>query len=334
MNHWNISEAATRLHQDALVWDMIFIYEPEWENDVRLFSRWLESGFNFVSCHPAGDNQNIAEGIKRVARARNQILNESSGNFVLVETVKDIFKAKAEGKLAVTLQLEGFRCLERDLNLIETYYKLGVRLCHPIFNLLNSVGGGCADRIDVGLSKFGVRVIEEMNRVGMIVDGAHAGYKATLDMIEVSSHPVVLSHNGCYSLRPHFRNMRDEQIRACAAKGGVIGISGAGYYLGGEPTPELMFKHIDHIVQMLGSSEHVGLGLDHLAQTAYLERFIDERPEEWPGLNEGLWEPMSFFRPEQTPKLTELMLTNGYPEQAIRNILGENFLRVCQQVWK
>jgi membrane dipeptidase len=330
---WNVSPAAAHLHQDALVWDMIFVYDFEWNNDVSIFSRWHDSGFNFISCHPAGDNHNVGEAIKLLARARTDVLNDTSGRFVLVETVEDIFKAKAEGKLAVTWQLEGFRCLERDLNLIETYYKLGVRLCHPIFNLVNSIGGGCADREDVGLTKFGIKVVKEMNRVGMMVDGAHASYKTTLDMIEVSNQPIVLSHLGCYSLRKHFRNVRDDQICACAAKGGVIGITSGGFYLGGDPTPELLFKHIDHVVQLVGD-DYVGLGLDHIAKGHLLGDYIRANPEEWPGIDEGLWEPMSFFAPEDAPKLTELMLKNGYSEGTVRKILGENFLRVAKQVWK
>jgi hypothetical protein len=140
---------------------------------------------------PAGDNHNIGEAMRRIGRLRSHIRNDKTGKLILAESVDDILRAKAEGKLAVGIHLEGFRCLERDLNLIEIYYQLGVRFCHPIFNLVNSIGGGCADRIDIGLTNFGLKVIREMNRVGMLVDGAHAGYRTTLDMMEHSEAPVV-----------------------------------------------------------------------------------------------------------------------------------------------
>lgn len=99
---------------------------------------------------------------------------------------------------------------------------------HPIFNLVNSIGGGSADRIDIGLTRFGIKVVHEMNRVGMLVDAAHAGYRTTLEMMEVSRAPVIFSHLGRYSVREHFRNVRDNQIQACAAGGSVIGITSAG----------------------------------------------------------------------------------------------------------
>ncbi len=328
-----VSPEAATLHEDALVWDMVFVYEPDMDNDYRLFPRWLDSGVNFVSVHPAGDRHNIGEAMQRIARFRQHILRDESNRYVLVESVDDILQAKKDGKLAVGMHLEGFRCLERDLNMIEVYYKLGVRFVHPIFNLVNSIGGGSADRIDIGLTKFGIKVIQEMNRVGMLVDGAHAGYKTTLEMMEVSEAPVIFSHLGCYSVRKHYRNVRDDQIQACAKNGGVIGITSAGFYLGESVTTERYFTHLDYVAQMVGP-EHVGIGLDSMSKPEILMDYIKARPDEWPGLEDGLWEPMAFFEPEQIPELTELMLKRGYSEENVRGVLGENWMRVCKRVWK
>lgn len=330
---WNIAPEAAALHQDALVWDMVFVYEPEMDNDYRLFPRWAESGVNFVSVHPAGDRHNIGEAMRRIARLRRHILRDGADRYVLVESVDDILRARQQDKLAVGIHLEGFRCLERDLDLIEVYYRLGVRFVHPIFNLVNSIGGGSADRIDIGLTRFGIKVIEEMNRVGMLVDGAHAGYRTTLEMMEVSRAPVIFSHLGCYSVHPHFRNVRDDQIAACARSGGVIGITSAGFYLGKSTSTERYFTHVDHVAQLVGP-EHVGIGTDSMARPEHLLAYIKARPDEWPGLDQGMWEPMAFFQPEQLPGLTELMLKRGYSEPQVRGVLGENWLRVCRQVWR
>ena len=328
-----ISPRAAALHNEALVWDMVFVWEPDHGNDSRLFPRWRAAGVDFVSVHPAGDRHNIGEAMQRIARCRRQILSRPD-RYVLVNTVDDILAAKRDRKLAVGLHLEGFRCLERDLSLIETYYKLGVRFVHPIFNLVNSIGGGSADRIDIGLTQFGIRVIREMNRVGMLVDAAHAGYRTTLEMMEVSRAPVIFSHLGCHSIREHFRNVRDNQIQACAAGGGVIGITSAGFYLGDTST-ETYFRHLDHVAQLVGP-QHVGIGLDHLDKPGleFLRRFIDARPDEWPGKEQGLWEPLACFEVEQLPELTDLMLRRGYTDDDVRGILGGNWLRVCSEVWK
>lgn len=318
------------LFRESLVWDMVFIYEPEMGNGANLFDRYRAAGVDFISVHPAGDRHTISEAMRRIARCRADI--KADPKAVMVETVDDVLRAKREGKLAVGIHLEGFRPLERDLAMVEMYYQLGVRFVHPVFNLVNEIGGGCADRYDIGLTKFGIKVVQEMNRVGMLVDGAHAGYRTTLDMMEFSADPVIFSHLACYSVYPHMRNVRDDQIKRCAERGGVIGITSAGFYLG-ELSPERYFRHLDHVVQMVGPS-HVGIGLDYLANVAPLIAFIEARPDEWPGKAEGAWEPMAFLGPEHLETVSALMTAAGYREDDVRAILGQNWFRICRQVWK
>lgn len=143
----------------------------------------------------------------------------------------------------------------------------------------------------------------------------------------------MISHAGCAAIHPQIRNLDDEQIRACAETGGLIGVTAAGYYLGGAPTPERFFRHIDHIVQLVGP-QHAMIGLDYLEDAAWLRAFFQRRPSDWPGLGEGAWEPVEFFPPEMLPGLTQQMIDAGYDEASIRGVLGENFLSVCERVWK
>jgi membrane dipeptidase len=323
-----VSERARALYAAANVWDMVLPWEPEMGNNVELLSRWQAAGVAFVSVHPAGDRHNIGEAVRRIAHARADILS-GPDELVLAESVAEIDRARSEGKLAVGLHIEGSRLFERDLAVIEAYYKLGVRFCHPVFNLLNSFGGGCADEKDVGLSKYGRAVVAEMNRVGMLLDGAHAGHRTTLDMIEHSSSPIVFSHVACAAVYPHFRNVTDEEIGACAAAGGVIGLTGNNNYLGDEPSVETLFRHLDHIVQLAGP-DHAGLGIDYVDDTGALDDYVRARPDEWA----GAWKPFAFASPEQFLPLTERMLAAGYSDDSVRGILGDNFRRVCLQVWK
>ena len=313
-----------------MLWDLVFIYEPDMGNGANLFDRYRSAGVDFISVHPAGDRHNIQEAVKRIARCRADIA--AHPNAVLVYSVDDIVRAKAAGKLAVGLHLEGFRCLERDLSMIDIYYQLGVRFVHPIFNLNSEIGGGGADRSETGLTKFGVKMVREMNRVGMLVDGAHAGYRSTLDMMDVSRDPVILSHVACHAVHPHFRNVRDDQITRCAAAGGVIGITGAAFYLGGA-SAEQYFRHLDHVVQLAGP-RHAGIALDYLDQPHHLTAFIEARPDEWPGKDEGAWEPMAFLGPEVIAEVTELMVKHGYSDEDVASIRGGNWMSLCEQVWK
>lgn len=326
----SVADLKARYGSNTIVTDLIFVYEPPIGNDGALFEQYAGAGFDFIQCHPAGDDHNIAQAVQRIARLRRDVRTREDV-CVLVESVADLHRAKREGKLAVGIQLEGFRCIERNLDMIDAYYALGVRLCHPIFNITNSIGGGCSDGDEIGLTRFGRRVLERMNEVGMVVDGAHAGHRAQLDMLELSSAPVVCTHHGIRAIHPHFRNLTDDIIRGCAATGGVVGITGAGYYLGGMPTPELLFRHVDYAVQMVGG-DHVGLGLDWTADTARLERAFAASPDVWGSLDQ--WQPLAFCSPDMLVPLVGLMERAGYGDTAITGIIGGNWLRVANAVWK
>jgi len=325
------NDAAQQLLRDALVADMIFVWEPSLGNDERLFPYYRKAGVDFVQCHPAGDAHNISQAVQLIGQFRRAVRQSQECRFV--ESVADIEVAREAGLLAVGLQLEGFRCLERNLDMIDVYYALGVRLCHPIHNLMNSIGGGCADSDDVGLSAFGRRVVAEMNRVGMIVDGTHAARRVQLDMIEHSAAPPVFSHHGAYTVHPHIRNVRDDVMRGCALRGGVVGLTGAGFYLGGEPTVERLFRHLDHMVQIAGP-KHVGLAFDFLGDWDDQARFMTDYPDTFPGLADGAWEPVSFAPPSFLGGLVDEMLTAGYDREDVLNILGRNWLRVARETWQ
>jgi membrane dipeptidase len=194
------------------------------------------------------------------------------------------------------------------------------------------VGDGCAERTDAGLSRFGVRLIEEMNRVGMLADGSHTGYRTTMEAMDVSRAPFIFSHANAYSLVPHYRNVRDDQIRACARTGGLIGVNGLAPYLD-DPAASTasIFRHVDYIANLVGP-QHVGIGLDYEKDVDRFVNWTRANAEMWPDSEATPRVPWNFAQPEQLPELTELMVRHGYTEVDIRGILGLNFLRVARQV--
>lgn len=332
-SEWSVGERAAALHRDALVWDMVYPIEPWCGNDYDKLARYQRAGFDFVSLCLAGDNHTISEGIQRVANARARIL-ANPDQWVLVRTVDDILTAKRAGKLAIGFHLEGTRCFERNLDIIEAYYTLGIRHTLLAFNQANSVGGGCAEQSDGGLTNFGRSVVRKLEEVGMLVDLSHTGYRTTMEALEMATAPMVFTHSMAAAVHTHFRNLSDAQIKACAKTGGVIGMSGSGEYMGDlSCANDSIIRHIDHICDVAGPS-HVALGLDLVFDADALNAWIRARPDEWPQARSPDWKGFSYATPEQVPALTERLLTRGYAEADVRGILGENWARVCRRVWK
>jgi membrane dipeptidase len=334
---WSVTSRAAALLRSALVWDNVFPInlpgELELGNSWDALQRFHDAGVDVVSVTLAGDNHNISQAFSLCAWARRQ-LREREERMVLVRRISDIELARSTNRLGIILHFEGTRCFERDSSAIELFYDLGVRQTLIAFNKQNSAGGGCADTEDSGLSAYGRRLVVEMQRVGMLLDLSHTGYRTSLDAMAVAPGPVLFSHSNAYALCPSFRNLKDDQIRACALSGGVVGVSGSSEYLGDpECSNETLFRHINHIAEVAGI-DHVGLGLDVVFEPKALSEWVRGRPDEWPMARDPNWGGFRYAHPEQLPGLTELMLQRGYTEEHIRKVLGENLLRVCRAVWR
>lgn len=329
---WQVSPAVAELHRNALVCDMVWPLEPWCGNDWDRLAQFHAAGVDMVSLTLAGDNHNVSDAVQRAAAARRRVF-DSQDRLVLVETTADIKGAKADDKLAVGFHFEGTRCFERNLDMIEAFYRLGVRHTLLAFNQGNSVGGGCGEKADGGLTRFGEQLVAEMNRVGMIVDLSHTGRQTSMDAMAIATRPVLFSHSNAASLVPHFRNIDDAQVRACAATQGMVGVSSSSEYLGeAASSSQAMFRHIDYYANLVGP-EHVGLGLDIVFDHNALNAWIRTRPDEWPGTEAPDWPGFRYAAPADYPVLTGLMVEAGYDEDDIRGILGENFLRVCAANW-
>ena len=241
-------------------------------------------------------------------------IEKNQDDISLVTNYNQIEEVNSAGKIAAILSIEGGEALEGDLGVLRVLYKLGFRLLTLTWNQRNQIADGIGEsRTGSGLTKFGLKVIDEMNRLGMLIDVSHLSETGFWDVIKRSKAPIVASHSNCYALCPHLRNLKDEQIKALADKGGVIGITFVPNFLTQEKrktTVGDVVKHIDYLVEKVGV-DYIGLGSD------------------FDGTG-GL--PLGLEGVDKVPNITGELLDRGYKEKDIKKILGENFLRVFKEV--
>jgi len=173
-----------------------------------------------------------------------------------------------------------------------------------------------------------------MNRVGMLVDVAHTGHRTAMETIETSTKPVVVSHCNIWALHPHPRCVKDELIHAVASKNGVLGITGLGIFLGGnDALVDRYVARIDYLVESVGP-EHVGIGLDYVYDLNALLCFAKQHPEQYPKEGGYFDSEIRQLSHAQMPEVSEALLKRGYSEQDVKNIFGQNWLRVLETVWQ
>jgi membrane dipeptidase len=320
------------LHRDALVCDLTLPWVDYGRADLReqTLPRMIASGVDFVSLTLASDAESQIEVVKSLARERRALLSQPE-RYRLIETADEIEAAKRDGKLAVSFNLQGTNALAGDLAMVEVFYRLGIRHMLMAYNKKNLVGDGCHERTDGGLSLFGIELVQEMDRIGMIVDCSHTGYHTSMEVMEVSANPVIFSHSNPRALWEHDRNIRDDQAKVCAATGGLVGVVGVGIFMGeDDASTPMLLRQINYYTDLIGT-ESIGLGLDYVYDVEAEQRYmagVKSPPH-------GNYDKMTnFFQPEQLPELTEGLLAKGYSEGEVRGILGDNFLRVARQVWR
>lgn len=227
-----------------------------------------------------------------------------------VYSYADIIDTRLRGKIGALLTVEGGEALGGSLAVLRNLYRLGVRVLTLTWNHRNELGDGVMEDVDRGLTPFGREVVEEMNRLGMLIDVSHLGPVGVRDVLRLTEKPVVASHSNCYQLCPHPRNLSDEQIRGIAEAGGVIGATFVPDFVDPEvPSLERLLDHIDHMVRV-GGIACVGIGSDFDGFTGVLNGLEDAG--EMINLIAGL-------------------LERGYKENEVEMILGGNLLRVIRE---
>lgn len=284
-------------HQDATI---MVCYLPQPQQD-ETFSSKVDFDVN----GPTEYADLIFDKIETIVEQNKQYLS-------IARTPADLYSNKQQGRKSIMLGIENGLALDGHLDRLQHFAQRGIvymTLCHNGDNdICDSARGNHTHN---GISSFGQQVVREMNRLGILVDLSHAGEKSFYDALELSSQPIVCSHSSCRALCDHPRNLTDEQMRALAAKGGVMQITMYNGFLvkDGEATVLDALRHLAHAIEVMGI-DHVGIGTDF----------------------DGDGGVRGMANSSELLNFTRLLLARGYSEQDIEKIWGGNFLRVMTQV--
>ena len=245
-------------------------------------------------------------------------VEENKDKFVQVRNYEEIVRAKEEGKVGGLLSIEGAEPLMGDLGLLRVFHKLGVRMLSFTWNWRTEFADGLsASRTGGRLTPKGVEAMEEMRRLGVVLDVSHITDACFWDVVENTKVPFIASHSNCRDLCDTPRNLTDDMLRALAEKGGVTGMNYLPSFI--VPRKEIsagrvvmiedLVDHIDHIAKVVGP-DHVGLGSDFDGGGGF------------PGLDDT----------SKVPNITRVLVKRGYSDEDVKKILGGNHLRVFKKV--
>ena len=335
------SARAIAIVERALVIDMLFV--PRIDLTPAGHSRPLSdqeivdfraSGINAM--HNAVGVESRSDALEFLA-AQQGFAGRHPDLFELVDTAQDLDRASDGRRIAMIMGLQNAGPFETVAD-VATFHGLGLRCAQLTYNSQNRIGSGSTDRADGGVSSYGAEIVAAMNATGMLVDVSHCGDRTTLDAIGLSTQPIAVTHSNCRALADHPRNKSDEAIRALAAKGGVMGITGVRMFVRNQEPTNVghIADHVDHVARLVGI-EHVGIGSD-----ADLNGYDDMPPDQYAQLK-GLYTASYAFReridtdgfdhPRKIYDVTEELVRRGHGDADIALVLGGNFRRLLGAVW-
>ena len=302
------------------------------------------SGINVIKLTLGGIDSDFARTVAELAQVQ-QLCEVHPEYFTQVRVAADLARAKREGRLGIIFSFESAEMLGGRLGAFEVFRDLGVRVMQLSYNRRSPFAAGVMEPDAGGLTLLGRDAVKEMNRLGIAVDLSHANAQTTRDVLELSTRPPLMTHAGCAAIHAHPRNKTDEQLRALAARGGVVGIYDLPYLTASPRQPALddYLAHLEHALEVAGE-DHVGIGSDvgiepfdsSTEGMAAYDRALEKRRKS--GLSAPEEDRPTYVVGLNTPRRIEIiadrLLRRGHSESATEKIVGANFARALTEIWR
>ncbi|MDI4638098.1 MULTISPECIES: dipeptidase [Halomonadaceae] len=305
----------------------------------EIFAQMREGGVDAVHATLAY-HENTRETLSRLGEWNRRF--EAHGDLIMpVREAGDIARARRAGKVGIFLGAQNCSPIEDDIDMVAVMRDLGLLIMQLTYNNQSLLACGCYEAEDSGITRFGRQVIREMNRVGMVIDMSHSAERSTLEAVELSERPVIISHANPASFHPAKRNKSDRVLAAIAESGGLLGFSAYPFHLKNGPDCSLedFCDMIARTADLMGI-EHIGIGTD-LCQAqpiSVLEWMRNGRWSKEMDFGEGSagnadWpRPLAWFRDNRDfPNLTAGLRRRGFDEAAIARIMGQNWVELLER---
>ena len=334
-------ERAQELHNKYLFIDCLcgnlVNPEPPERNGVPYLERVRQSGVNVQSITLSSPQASF-EGVLKDMYGYYNLFKYHPDKVMQIKTVEDIETAKKTGKAGVIFSLQNSTAMGGDFYKWSIMAELGLKICQLTYMEPNLYGSGCLDKANGGLTYWGEQAGREMNRQGIVVDLSHVGERTSLEAIDYSDKPCIFSHSNSLTVCPSSnRNLTDEMIKNCAAKGGVICLNAHGFVchkeVGVQGTLEDYMAHFEYLGELVGP-DHMGIGTD--IYEYYTKQYWECKTKL---LYNSPWMFETVFnrdvqRVDQYINITRGLVALGFSDEDIRKILGESLIRVFKEVWK
>jgi membrane dipeptidase len=327
-----LSAEAKTLHDSLVIVDGLQI--SNWAEPV--FRSNHQGGVTAVTATVAV-HEGFRQTIKTIAWW-HEMFRRNADFIMPIKSVNEVLEAKKTGKTGFIFGFQDTAPIEDDLGLLSIFHALGVRVIQLTYMKANFVGQGCLERFDCGLTDFGIETIEEMNRLGILIDLSHVGYRTSMAAIEVSQKPVAFTHANPKNLRDHPRNKTNEEIRGVAKRGGVIGANIFPAFLPSvnQATIDDYIDVIDYLVEMIGI-DHVAVGTDFTEgqPKEFFDWLLTGKSKRGPCMElvHPILNPKGIRQAREFPNITQALMKRRYAERDIKKIMGENWLRLYREVW-